>query len=191
MSSIERSIDEAINSLSKDFVENPNKYLTEDDMRMHLCFRLMPRFGDIEETADGDSSIALHSEVRWWGEDQRNDRSDIVILDVSSMNVTSDIVNAEQELRLIPRKGYSASKALAAIELKFRRPGGTSDNEFLDSINSDINKLSEIQATIGANQGIQLVCRMVAFDKKSLLVNTGSLSDEINTTYKFANNKLR
>ena len=86
LSNIDELVDRAIGRLSVDFIRNPNKYLTEDDMRMHLAFRLMPDFGEIEKTKDDDTSIALHSEVRWWGDDHREDRSDIVIFDVSSLS---------------------------------------------------------------------------------------------------------
>ena len=189
MNDVERLVDEAIESLSKDFLANPNKYLTEEDMRMHLCFRLMPNFGDIQETEDGDTSIALHSEVRWWGEDQRTDRSDIVIFDVSSLNVTKNIVQQEHELSIIPKKGYSASRPLAAIELKLRRPDGTSDNEYLRLVREDIRKMEEVKSTIGENSTIPLICRVVAFDKKSCLENIENFSTKIPTTYKFANEK--
>lgn len=190
MNNIEYIVDEAISSLSEDFEENPNKYLTEEDMRIHLCFRLMPHFGGIQETADGDSSIALHSEIRWWGFGRRRDRSDIVILDVSSMNVTNEIVKEEYGLGLIPSKGYSAIRSLAAIELKFRRPGGPSDEKFIESIDIDIKKLRGIRRTIGARLDTPpLICRVVAFDKKSPLQNTNWASNEIGTAYKFANQK--
>lgn len=191
MKDIEVCIDKAISDLAKDFMTFPNKFLTEDDVRIHLSALLMPAFREIEDTKDGDKSIALHAEVRWWGPQGINKRSDIVIAEVSSMIVTRDRVKAEHDKQNIPEKGYSILRPLAAIEIKFRRPDSTTDETFVDSVNKDIEKLATISKTIGTNTVSPMVCRVVAFDKKSKLsMENFSKRSEVRTTYKFGERHL-
>lgn len=109
------SVNAAILSLVEDFRRYPNKYLTEEDVRVHLCIRLMNDFGIIEETADRDRSIALHAEVRWWGPERSRELSDIIIFNVSELSVTPGEIKSQERFRLIPRKGYSSNKPEAVI----------------------------------------------------------------------------
>ena len=88
-------IDNAIDNLIEDFCMYPNKYLTEEDVRTHLCLNLMERFGVIQKTKDSDRSIALHTEVRWWGPNGSQERSDIVIFDVSELSVTKEVIKKQ------------------------------------------------------------------------------------------------
>jgi len=75
MNNTEELIQEALNKLKTDFFSYPDKYLTEEDVRVHLCYYLLENFGEIKKTADGGQSIALHSEMRWWGmKDHENDQ---------------------------------------------------------------------------------------------------------------------
>ena len=104
-------------------------------------------------------------------------------------NVKKTTIQKEQKLSIIPKKGYSVSRPLVAIELKFRRPDGPSDNEFSRLIKNDIQKMSEIRSTIGKYFEPLLTCRMVAFDKKSELADIDNTHDEILVTYKFANKR--
>jgi hypothetical protein len=120
-------VDNAIQSLIDDFNKYPNKYLTEDDVRIHLCHFLMNDFGEIKKTKDDDVSISLHTEVRWWGDKHLRYRSDIVLLDVSDMQVTK---NKILKLKKHTQKGYAINKIKGVIEIKFRRNKGDSDNQF-------------------------------------------------------------
>ena len=187
MNHVASSVDEAIERISVDFLRNPHKYLTEDDLRFHLCCLLLRQFGELEQTEDGDQSIALHAEVRWWGEESRTDRTDIVIFDVASLNVTPNAIRSDLEHGLIPRKGFSASKPVAAIELKLRRPDGQSDREFSQLIEADVAKLKEIHRTIGSRAEGSLVCRIVVFDKKTPLHGIEHGAEGVKVTYQFSN----
>jgi len=159
-------IKKAIEELIHDFKEFPNKYLTEEDVRIHLCFLLMRHFGCIQKTADNDRSIALHTEVRWWGENESKELSDIVIFNVEGMSVTPNEIRSQKRHRLIPRKGYAADTAEAVIELKLRRNDGCSDAQYISKINSDIDKLEKISMWF-CNENKKTSFWVVALDKKS------------------------
>jgi hypothetical protein len=107
---------------------------------MHLCSQLISEHGDLEDTSDGDKSIALHSEVRWYGDDGSiKYRSDIVLIDTGSLEVLD-----KPGLRL-PSKGYAFNKAKCIIELKLRRPNGKSNSSFNKLIDGDFEKLKELK----------------------------------------------
>jgi hypothetical protein len=166
MDKVSEKIDFAIQTLLEDFERIPNKYLTEDDVRMHLCTILMNDFGNEEKTKDGDLSIPLHSETRWWGPDKRKERTDIVILDVADLSVTNNAIDTLYFSSRIPSKGYACSTPLAAIELKFRRVNGVGNSEFIKQVKSDINKLIGLESMMHDDYSKDLVCRVVALDKK-------------------------
>ena len=163
---ITSSVSAAIASLIDDFRKYPNKYLTEEDVRVHLCIRLMRDFGVIQETADGDHSIAMHTEVRWWGPKESRELSDIIIFDVSSLSVTPGEIRSQEKFRLIPRKGYSSNKPEAVIELKLRRNNGDSNNAYISQVRKDIEKLSNISTMFHAENRAPLFW-VVALDKKT------------------------
>mgnify|MGYP001595643205 FL=1 len=166
MGHVSEKVDLAIQRLIRDFERVPNKYLTEDDVRMHLCSFLMDDFGMEERTEDDDFSIPLHSEVRWWGPNQRKDRTDIVIFDVSCLSVTRSVVGGLYSFGYIPKKGYASSTPLAAIELKLRRSDGVGNADFRRQIKADIDKLQELKGMLSSNYSQNLVCRVIALDKK-------------------------
>ena len=118
--------------MSEDFVSYPNKYLTEDDVRIHLCKLLLEKFGEIEATRDGDHSISLHTEVQWYGKGTLKYRSDIVLIDVGTLHV--------KRFSQMPSKGYGFNIPKAIIELKLRRPNGDSDRVFRRSVENDLKK---------------------------------------------------
>jgi hypothetical protein len=155
-----QSISDCVDRLCADFVDYPNKLLTEDDMRMHLASLLLDGFGTRHTTEDGDQSIALHSEVRWYGNGRLKYRSDLAIVDVSTLRV-----RGFGGLPL-PSKGYAFNVPKAIIELKFRRPTGEGDAAFLESINADCLKLGAIRTEL-SDVAPQIECWVVAFDKKA------------------------
>jgi hypothetical protein len=127
---------------------------------MHLGSLLRDRFGIRETTYDGDQSIALHSEVRWYGNGGLKYRSDLVVIDVGTLRVRN-----VAGLRL-PSKGYAFNVPKAIIELKFRRPTGEGDAAFLESINADCLKLGTIRTEL-SDVAPHIECWVVAFDKKA------------------------
>ena len=150
------SIDEVIAL----FRESPNVFLTEDDLRFHLCCRLLRYFGSAEDTQDGDRSISLHSEVRWYGGGNLKMRSDIVLIDVSNLAVL-------RHARL-PSKGFGFNIPKAIIELKLRRPNGESQANFMSHIHADIRKLSVLKRIFHNAQGQdQTAYWMIILDKKT------------------------
>ncbi len=182
MKSVDKA-NNAIQSLIDDFEKCPNKYLTEDDVRIHLCHLLMNDFSKIEETNDNDCSISLHTEVRWWGDEHLKYRSDIVLFDVSDMQVTKKKI---LELKNHTQKGYSANKIKGVIEIKFRRNKGDSNNQFLKKIKSDCDKLTKIKTMLeidGENKNT-FYC-LIVLDKKQNMKD--KLNNLIYVRYEFAN----
>lgn len=179
-------INNAIDMLIEDFTNYPNKYLTEDDVRIHLCHLLMNDFGKIEPTKDNDCSISLHTEIRWWGERRLKYRSDIVLIDVVDWNVKPNKVFKLYQQNQIPAKGYAGNKVKGVIEIKFRRGKGVSDNQFFKNIQKDYNKLKEIKEMLGDSRGVYY---LVALDKKQDIKTKlpSLLNNNINVEYKFAN----
>jgi len=160
-----RFLRESINILKNDFERHPNKFLTEDDMRVHLCSLLLNRFGDLEETGDNDRSIPIHTEVRWYGRQGKlRYRSDIVIIDVSSL-----IVKKVSGLKM-PTKGYGFNMPKAIIELKLRRPDGDSHKIFKSKVEKDCEKLNSIKyELIEGVDNYEIFCFVIAFDKKGVI----------------------
>ena len=170
-------IEHSIFQLSEDFVSHPNKYLTENDVRIHLCKLLLEKFGKIETTNDRDQSISLHTEVRWYGNVKLKYRSDIVLIDVATLDVKKAFT--------LPTKGYSFDIPKAIIELKFRRPNGVSDNAFQKSIKNDFNKLVRIKSEL-LSVPRNISYWIIAFDKKRKIANI-NLGSEVGFIYKFSN----
>lgn len=172
-------INQSITDFIVDFESYPNKYLTEDDVRIHLCKLLLNRFDRIETTEDNDKSISLHSEVRWYGGGKLKYRSDIVLIKVNTLKVL------KQSGLKMPSKGYGFNIPYAIIELKFRRPNGYSDNEFVKKINNDINKLNQIKTEL-SQYTKQIFCFLIALDKKKKIYRI-DVGNNIHFYYKFSN----
>ena len=156
---IRRHVTNCVDRLCTDFGTCPNSLLTEDDMRVRLGALLLEHFGTHQRTEDGDSSIPLHSEVRWYGNGRLKYRSDLVVIDVGTLRVRN--VGGLQ----LPSKGYGFNVPKAIIELKFRRPTGESDRAFIESIEADCAKLRTIRSQL-SEETPRLACWVVAFDKK-------------------------
>jgi hypothetical protein len=92
------AVENCIQQIIDRFLCTPNVFLTEDDVRMHLCSLLLRHFDRNFRTQDGDCSVELHSEVRWYGNGNLRLRSDIVIIDVGTLDVRRSTT--------IPSKGY-------------------------------------------------------------------------------------
>ena len=173
-----RNVNTCIEAVVSKFQRTPNVFLTEDDLRIHLCSNLLEHFGTEQRTQDGDSSISLHAEVRWYGAGDLRTRSDIVLADVSDLKVL--------HYNKMPSKGYAFNIPKGIIELKFRRPNGKSDTSFLKDIQGDLTKLNKLkQVFYDAQGGYQTAFWMVILDKKSELQNI-SLADGIQVIYKFS-----
>ena len=148
-----------IAGLIGDFNQNPDIFLTEEDVRSHLVSRLLrhPEFSRLSDTANDSMSIPLHTEVRWYG---RNGglkyRSDIVLFDTASLRTKKEFD--------LPSKGYAFDTFYAVIEVKLRRLGGRSHAKYQEMINQDFEKLQhiirDVEDVVGARY--YLIC----FDKK-------------------------
>jgi hypothetical protein len=175
-------IEDSILDVNNVFLRAPNVLLTEEDLRMHLCHRLITRFGTEETTNDGDTSISLHTEVRWYGKGNLKTRSDVVLVDVSNLDVKRHAA--------LPSKGYGFNMPKAIIELKFRRPNGEPTPTFLKKIEQDLEKLQELVGVFHAAQGLNTVgFWMLVFDKKADIrnrVNELTIPSGVRMIYTFA-----
>jgi len=163
------------------FQRTPNVFLTEDDLRVHLCSNLLKYFGAEQPTQDGDRSISLHAEVRWYGGTEKlKTRSDIVLVDVSNL----DVLRHAQ----MPSKGYGFNIPKGIIELKFRRPNGESRSSFSKKIRADLNKLRLLKKVFTDNQGrCQTEFWMLILDKKEKLPALDCRPYGIRVRYVFSN----
>ena len=158
-------VQNSVDKLIKNFRTYPHKYLTEDDVRMHLCCNLMEHFGRVERTNDGHKSIALHTEIRWYGEEKYRDRSDIVIFNVNDLDVTKTKVKSIVLAGKAPSKGYAANKPIAVIELKLRRINGECESEFKKKIDKDFKKLKRLKTMMDSRNEINIDYWLIALDK--------------------------
>lgn len=183
MSNIKGKITQTIADLINDFGVYPDKYLTESDVRCLLFKKLMEyqEFNQLQETEDGSYSIPVHTEVRWYGETGKLKwRSDIVILDVSTLRVKNGIFR-------LPSKGYGFYKPLAIIEIKLRRVNGSSDHMLIKKVREDIDKLKEIKTELPGDYYRYLV---ILDKKKNIeqIVKTLGRGEGIKLCYKYSNN---
>ena len=153
-------INTAIEQVKETFQSYPDIFLTESDMKCHLFAKLLEdnNFSRIKKTKDNSNSINLHSEVRWYGREDKKlkYRSDIVIIDASDLKTKNSTV-----FRL-PSKGYGFNKFFSIIEVKLRRKNGNSDNYFSKRIKEDIKKLRDIEKKVSKDfKGY-----LIIFDKK-------------------------
>ena len=134
----------------------------------------------MEKTSDNDNSISLHTEVRWYGKSRLKYRSDIVLINVATLNV--------KKASRLPSKAYEFNIPKAIIELKLRRPNGKSDIAFRRSITNDFDKLVQIKSELSSVSN-RISCWIIAFDKKKEIadINIGS---EVEFIYKFSNSSI-
>jgi hypothetical protein len=158
-----RYVNDSIEAVVSKFRRIPNVFLTEDDLRVNLCTNLLRHFGSEERTQDNDISVSLHAEVRWYGKRKLKTRSDIVLIDVSNLEVLRCHKQAT--------KGYRFGIPKGIIELKFRRPNGKSNASFLNDIQADIKKLNELKQEFNEDEDGQNKTEfwIVILDKKSRL----------------------
>jgi hypothetical protein len=176
-------ITQTIEDLINDFESYPDKYLTESDVRCILFKKLIEskEFSQLQHTEDNSFSIPLHTEVRWYGESGRlRWRSDIVIVDVSSLRVKNIIFR-------LPTKGFGFNKPLAIIEIKLRRINGASDSIFVKNVCKDIKKLEEI---INELHGDYFCCLIILDKKKNIeeMIKYLYRENRIKIFYKYSGN---
>lgn len=170
-------IAESVEALVRKFELYPNIFLTEEDVRSHLFSYLLEKCHDVERTRDNDHSIALHSEVRWYGDGALKYRSDIVILDVATL----EVLHHDQ----LPSKGYGFNSPKAIIELKLRRANGPSDSVFKQALLSDIRKLQELERVFSPGSREPIAYWLIALDKKSGVNVDDLFCPSINLKYCF------
>lgn len=157
---INENINKCLSSLIALFKKYPGIFLTEEDVRNHLFCLLLPYFGKLLKTRDGKVSMPLHSEVRWYGENQdRRELSDLVLIDVSDLKV-------DKHGRFpLPSKSYGFNNFYAAIEIKLRRAKySPNNNRWLSMLRKDVKKLQFLKDGV-KNKHDPFLC-LVAFDKK-------------------------
>jgi len=152
----------SVEKVKENFRKYPDIFLTENDLRSHLFAELLDGFSDIKTTIDQSKSIDLHTEVRWYGNDNKlKFRSDIVIIDAS------DLKTKNSTIFKLPSKGFAFNRFSAIIETKLRRINGSSDVQFTNDIKKDIKKLQSISEKVSSDfNGF-----IVVFDKKNNIKN--------------------
>lgn len=174
----------AIQNVVKKFERAPNVFLTEDDLRSHVFGQLIKAFGEEKATKDGDLSIPIHTEVRWYGSDGTLKlRSDVVIVDVSTLQVL--------KYNKMPSKGYGFNIPEAIIELKLRRPNGESDNQYREKIREDVEKLNELADCVTESGNPKPIRWVIALDKKKKLTNVPKGEKGVRLIYRFADIRRR
>ncbi len=151
-------IEEKIEKLIREFRSNPDKFLTEEDVRSYLYHLLLSNYNCIQNGTNGSESIPLHTEIRWYGESGGlNLRSDIVLIDVSTLKTENS-----GGFKL-PSKGYWFNVPKIVIEIKLRRRTTESDKTYLEKIEKDRVKLQTPSSEIGND----FCSFIIIFDKKS------------------------
>lgn len=181
MKKMEEKITQTIENLINDFESYPDKYLTESNVRCLLFKELVEsqELGQPQKTEDNSYSIPLHTEVRWYGQSAKLKwRSDIVVVDVSSLRVKNNIFR-------LPSKGYGFNKPLAIIEIKLRRTKGDTDNAFIKKVQEDVRKLKERKREIPGDYP----CYLIVLDKKNDIQEKIARADDIKIYYKYSGNK--
>ncbi len=174
-------VNDSIAAVLSKFKRAPNIFLTEEDLRTHLCCELLKHFGNEQLTNDNDRSISLHTEVRWYGDGSLKIRSDIVLVNVSNLKVL--------RYAKMPSKGFEFNIPKGIIELKFRRPNGESGPVFKRKIRGDMRKLKKLKDIFYNISGHGQTCFwLVVLDKKAKLSEPiFEPEDGINVTYEFSN----
>ena len=148
-------IEEKIEILIQEFRSNPDKFLTEEDLRSYLYHLLLGNFGGSE---NGSKSIPLHTEIRWYGKSGKlRLRSDIVIIDASTLKTENS--NSFK----LPSKGYWFNVPKIIVEIKLRRLTSESDKTLLNRIEKDRVKIQ----TLSNELGNDFCSFIVIFDKKN------------------------
>jgi len=162
---IEEILNKQINELLMMFKSHPGVFLTEDDVRNHLSHLLFPFFNKVITSKDGKTSMPLHSEVRWYGKEQdRHERSDLVLIDVKDLRVDS------YGRFLLPSKGYGFNNFYAAIEIKLRRGKySPNNNRWLSMLENDVEKLKFLEN--GVQNKYNPLLYLIALDKKEDISN--------------------
>jgi len=105
------------------FKNNQYFFLTEGDMHCYL-YKLLSEIeivSNLKESKDHRFTIPLHSEVSFFGENNKlSNRIDISVVGVSSMDLYSTDSTSEDRRS----KGYEFDEANVAIELKLNKNGG-------------------------------------------------------------------
>lgn len=150
-------VEEKVNILIQEFKNNPDKFLTEEDIRSYLYHLLLSNYDNIKKSESGSKSIPLHSEIRWYGESGGLKlRSDIVIIDVSTLKT------GNSSSFKLPSKGYWFNVPKVIIEIKLRRLTGESDKTLCNRIEKDRVKIR----TLNSELGNDFCSFIIIFDKK-------------------------
>jgi len=153
-----RRVLDAIDELKTLFKVNPHLFLTEEDVRCFLFQLLISKIG-LYKYSNGSLTSPIHSEVRWYGKEQNlHKRSDIVVLDVSDLRITSEGFP-------LPSKGYGFNNFYAALEIKLRRKGGECDGVWLKKLEKDLDTLNTLKTAIANRYNPLLI--LIAFDRKA------------------------
>lgn len=87
----------------------------------------------------------------------------MVIIDVGTLKTT------EYRGMRLPTKGYGFNKFDVLVELKLRRRNGKSNNQFLNDIAKERNKIVRLREDLRGGGSEEFIYYMIIFDKKENL----------------------
>lgn len=164
------------------FLRYPGIFLTETDVVHCIAAKLLRNsaLSKIEKTKNKDKSVAVHTEVRWYGRNRNlNMRSDIVVLDPRDLRTNGGAI-------VLPSKSYAFDKAFAVIEVKLRRDGRESNGKFIKRINEDIDRLNTIYEQVDTFPAYLLI-----LDKSDIGYSLTILRDSTRAVIKYESLKNR
>jgi hypothetical protein len=140
-------IDEAIKSLQDEHEQCPGLLLTEEDLRLHLCIRLMKIFNEKSNTDDNFQATQVHAEVAWYDEQGHLTlRPDITILEPKALRLCNQRGNDSIRFQRLPSKQfvYAGNGSAVIFELKYLRGPREPRTETINAINHDTKKMKDL-----------------------------------------------
>lgn len=154
-------INAQIEKMCNMFKNNQYLFLTEGDMHCNL-YKLLSEIdivSSLKKSRDGRFTTSLHSEVSFFGENNKlSNRVDLAIIDVSTMDLYS-IDSTSKDKR---GKGYEFDEANVAIELKLNKNSGK--EKLLEKFDKDLRKLKRLK-----NRNPNVTFISILFDKRNRL----------------------
>lgn len=137
-----------VDQIFQDWNRVKGMILTESDLQCLLFSRISSDelFSQATATADeGVFATMVHSEVSWFGVDQRENflsiKPDLTILEPRHLSLVANLYDSELNL---PSKGFSFQGKAIVIEIKFHRNSGRPTRNFVSEFNEDLSNLNKL-----------------------------------------------
>lgn len=166
--------------------------LTESDLQCLLFSKISSDdlFSQATTTADaGVFATMVHSEVSWYGVDQRENflsiKPDLTILEPRNLSLVKNLYDSELSL---PSKGFSFQGKAIVIEIKFHRQLNRPSRVFVTEFNEDISNLNKLINKFKlAGEDQKVLGIQITFDRG----NNSELFSGLTSTILASENRLR